>query len=200
MFLDPKALSLAMGILAREPILSLPNLLTLVRLPMAVAVWFVAQWPWALFLLMVAAAASDMLDGWFARRMRSRRRARGLPTRGLGEKGGRGAWLDPLCDKAFVLSVIAAVWWFYAPAWWLLLLIGTREILLVPLVLVWKLAPHKPLDMRAGLAGKIATVAQFIALWSILLETPDPIAPAIAAAAAGLVAVIDYVRRAIAGS
>jgi cardiolipin synthase (CMP-forming) len=184
----------------QEPILSLPNLLTLVRLPMAVAAWFVAPWPWALFLLMVAAATSDILDGWFARRMRLLRKARGLPTRGLGEKGGRGAWLDPLCDKLFVLSVIAAVWWFHEPAWWLLLLIGAREALLVPLVLAWKLMPHRPLDMRAGIAGKLATVAQFLALWSILLGSANQIVPAIAAAVAGVIAVIDYVRRAITAS
>jgi phosphatidylglycerophosphate synthase len=92
-----------------EPIFSLPNLLTLSRLPMAALVWLVAPWAWALGLLMATAALSDMLDGWFARRMRARRKAHGLPTRGLGEKGGRGAWLDPLCDKAFVISVVAAV-------------------------------------------------------------------------------------------
>jgi cardiolipin synthase len=183
-----------------EPILSLPNLLTLSRLPMAAAVWLVAPWPWALGLLMVIAALSDMLDGWFARRMRARRKARGLPTRGLGEKGGRGAWLDPLCDKTFVVSVIAAVWWFYQPAWWLLLLIGARELILVPLVLAWKLLPHKPLDVRAGFAGKLATVAQFIALWAIILGSEQAIAPAIAAGAIGVIAVIDYARRAIRGS
>ena len=186
-----------MGEQQQEPILSLPNLLTLVRLPMAVAAWLVAPWPWALFWLMVAAATSDILDGWFARRMRARRKARGLPTRGLGEKGGRGAWLDPLCDKTFVLSVVAAVWWFYSPAWWLLLLIGAREVLLVPLVLAWKLMPHRTLDMRAGLAGKLATVAQFIALWSILLGSEHQLVPALAAAVAGVIAVVDYVRRAV---
>jgi phosphatidylglycerophosphate synthase len=183
-----------------EPILSLPNLLTLARLPMAVAAWLVAPWPGALLALMAAAALSDVLDGWFARRMRAWRKARGLPTRGLGEKGGRGAWLDPLCDKIFVLSVIAAVWWFYEPAWWLLLLIGARELLLVPLLVLWKLIPHKPLDMRAGMAGKLATVAQFLALWSILLGMENQLVPAAAAAVVGVIAVIDYVRRAITAS
>jgi phosphatidylglycerophosphate synthase len=183
----------------REPLLSLPNLLTLIRLPMAAAVWFVAPWPWALLSLMAAAALSDMLDGWFARRMRERRKARGLPTRGLGERGGTGAWLDPLCDKTFVVSVIAAVWWFYRPDWWLLALIGLREIVLVPLVLAWRLLPHKPLDMRAGLAGKLTTVVQFVALWSLILGT-HALGPAIAAAAAGAIAVYDYVRRALRAS
>ncbi|MCZ7604947.1 MAG: CDP-alcohol phosphatidyltransferase family protein [Planctomycetota bacterium] len=84
---------------AQEPIFSLPNLLTLVRLPMALAAWALVQWPWALAALMAAAAGSDMLDGWFARRVRKRRRAKGLPTRGLGEKGGRGAWLDPCATR-----------------------------------------------------------------------------------------------------
>jgi phosphatidylglycerophosphate synthase len=132
--------------------------------------------------------------------MRARRLARGLPTRGLGEKGGRGAWLDPLCDKTFVLSVILAVWWFYDPAWWLLLLIGVRELLLVPMVLAWRLLPHRPLDMRAGIAGKLATVAQFLALWSILLGVENQIVPAFAAAVAGVIAVVDYARRAFRAS
>lgn len=182
----------------QEPILSLPNLLTLVRLPMAAAAWLVAPWPWALFGLMVAAAVSDMLDGWFARRMRERRSAKGLPTRGLGEKGGRGAWLDPLCDKTFVLSVVFAVWVFYAPPWWLIPLIGAREFLLLPLVIAWRLKPGRPyLDLRAGKSGKLATVTQFIALWSLVLGSD--IAPAYVAAAAlfGVLAVAEYVWRAL---
>lgn len=180
-----------------EPILSLPNLLTLVRLPMAVGVWFVAAWPWALFGLMIAAAASDMLDGWFARRMRARRIARGQPTRVAGPQG-HGAWLDPACDKTFVISVIVATWFFYEPPWWLLGLIGAREILLVPLVLLWRVLPHKPLDLRAGAAGKLATVTQFFALWSIVLESDSQLTLALASAFVGVLAVGDYVMRAVA--
>ena len=185
----------------QEPILSLPNLLTLARLPMAAAAWLVAPWPWALFGMMAAAAVSDMLDGWFARLMRERRRAKGLPTRGLGEKGGRGAWLDPLCDKTFVLSVILAVWVFYAPPWWLIPLIAARELLLAPLMLVWRLKPDRPfLDLRAGGSGKAATVAQFVALWSLILYSVH--APFYAAAAAfiGVIAVFEYVWRAFKGN
>ncbi|MBZ0135775.1 MAG: CDP-alcohol phosphatidyltransferase family protein [Planctomycetes bacterium] len=182
----------------QEPIVSLPNLLTLVRLPMAVAVWLVAPWPWVLFGLMAAAAASDMLDGWFARRMRARRQAQGLPTRGLGEKGGRGAWLDPLCDKTFVVSVILAVWVFYDPPWWLIPLIGAREILLVPLVLAWRLKPgHADLDLRAGGSGKLATVMQFAALWSILLGSAYAPAWGVVSAVIGLVAVFEYAWRGV---
>jgi cardiolipin synthase (CMP-forming) len=181
----------------QEPVLSLPNLLTLVRLPMALAVWLVAPWPWALFGLMMGAALSDMLDGWFARRMRERRRAKGLPTRGLGEKGGRGAWLDPLCDKAFVLSVIIAVWVFYAPPWWLIPLIAAREILLVPLMIIWRLVPGRPqLDLRAGASGKLATVVQFVALWMLILGSANAPAWAAVAAFVGAIAVFEYLWRA----
>lgn len=182
----------------QEPILSLPNLLTLVRLPMAAAVWAVAAWPWALFGLMLAAAVSDMLDGWFARRIRERRRAKGLPTRGLGEKGGRGAWLDPFSDKTFVLSVIGAVWVFYTPPWWLIPMIAAREILLMPLVLIWRLKPGRPfLDLRAGGSGKLATVLQFLALWSLVLGSDHAPAWAAAAAFVGAIAVFEYVWRAL---
>lgn len=190
---------MALQVSRQEPILSLPNLLTLVRLPMAVAAWFVAPWPWALFGLMLAAAASDMLDGWFARRMRARRLAAGGQTRLAGPHG-RGAWLDPACDKTFVLSVIGATWLYYAPPWWLLTMIGAREILLVPLVLIWRALPHKPLDLRAGAAGKLATVAQFCALWSILLESDWQLGLAMLSALIGVLAVADYLRRALAES
>lgn len=182
----------------QEPIFSLPNLLTLVRLPMALAAWALVQWPWALAALMAAAAASDMLDGWFARRMRERRRAKGLPTRGLGEKGGRGAWLDPLCDKTFVVSVLGAVWWLYQPPWYLLALVATREILLGPMVLAWRARPgRRKLDLRAGLLGKLATVSQFAALWAILAGSDLQLQLAIAAAVVGALAVADYLRRAL---
>ena len=169
---------------------------------MAVAAWAVARWPWALIALMAAAAISDMLDGWFARRMRGRRKAHGLPTRGLGERGGRGAWLDPLCDKVFVLSVIGAVWWFYALPSWLLVLIGTREILLVPLLILYRLLPQMPgrdrIDLRAGIAGKLATVTQFIALWSVLYRSDMQLGFAVIAGFVGVLAVADYIKRAAA--
>ncbi|MCC7508304.1 MAG: CDP-alcohol phosphatidyltransferase family protein [Planctomycetes bacterium] len=188
----------------QEPLLSLPNLLTLVRVPLAGAVWLVAPWPWALIGVMFAAGLSDVLDGWFARRMRARRLAHGLPTRSLGEKGGRGAWLDPVVDKLFVVSTLAAVLVFYAPPWWWLPLIATRECIQLPLVALYKLTPglarRLRFDFRAGMAGKLATVSQFAAVWVFILGGAHWLAFALLAGAVGLIAALDYVLRALAHS
>jgi phosphatidylglycerophosphate synthase len=185
----------------QEPLLSLPNLLTLVRLPLAVLVWFVAHWPAALIGVMVTAGLSDVLDGWFARRMRALRVKQGLPTRRLGEKGGRGAWLDPVCDKAFVLSALGAVLVFYLPPWWWLPLIAAREVLQLPLIAAYKLVPgmvaRLRFDFRAGPPGKLATIAQFLAVWAFVLEHEWWFGLALVAGLIGVLATLDYVRRAL---
>ena len=74
----------------------LPNLLTLLRVPLAALIWVAPANALWLLGLMVLAAVSDWADGFFARRA-------GLSPEGLG------AWLDPLCDKLFILSVLIAI-------------------------------------------------------------------------------------------
>ncbi|HEU4533954.1 MAG TPA: CDP-alcohol phosphatidyltransferase family protein, partial [Polyangiaceae bacterium] len=73
--------------------------MSLSRIGLGGALWLVEPRPLPLLALMGAAALSDLLDGWMARRARG-----GAPPP---PGGGRGAWLDPLCDKAFVLSFVA---------------------------------------------------------------------------------------------
>lgn len=186
---------------SQEPILSLPNLLTLVRLPMAAAVWWLGGDRWWLIGLMIAAAATDMLDGWFARRIRRYRETAGLATRNLGGPQGRGAWLDPLCDKIFVVSVIGATWFFHAPAWWLVALVALREVLLVPTIVVHRHVLGMPgrehFDVRATSLGKFTTVMQFFAIWAILLNWPAQFGLALLAAVLGVFSVLDYVSRAL---
>lgn len=167
------------------PLSWLPDALTLSRLPMAVAVWFVVPWPWALMALMGLAALSDLLDGWAAR--------------SLGVMGGRGAWLDPVCDKAFVVSLLAALMLQLAAPWWVFILIGAREIVQLPLMLAYRLVrvlrPRLRFNFRAGLPGKAATVAQFAAVAAVLLERAV-VVMAVGACMLGCLAVFYYLRRA----
>ncbi|KAA0218298.1 hypothetical protein EDM80_00925 [bacterium] len=163
----------------------LPDVLTLSRLPMAAAVWLVAPWPWALVALMAAAALTDLLDGWAAR--------------SLGVMSGRGAWLDPLCDKAFVVSLLGALMLRSAAPWWVFVLIGTREIIQLPLILAYRLIrvlrPRLRFNFRAGLPGKFATVAQFAAVAAVLLQSAVVVLAAVSSVA-GCLAVVHYLRRA----
>ncbi len=150
---------------------------------MAGVAWLLVQWPWALLSLMALAAITDLLDGYIARRM------------GL---SGRGAWLDPLCDKTFVLSVVAASWWFLQPPWHVLAVIALRELLQILLMLAVLISGRRRhFNYRAAFLGKAATVAQFVAL-AVLLFGGYAEPWAWLAAAIGLLAVFQYAWRAAA--
>lgn len=168
-------------------LLSPANLLTLSRLPMAALVWVApASLAWVGVWLALA-ALSDLLDGWLARRM-------GVPGEDLG------AWLDPLCDKVFVVSTLVAVWVAFEPAWWLAALAATREVVLLPLVVARFAVPslrERHLPWKAKSLGKATTVAQFALFMSVLLRLEFLLLPfAIAAAVLGLGAGVQYTLRA----
>jgi hypothetical protein len=80
-------------------------------------------------------------------------------------------------------------------------LIAARECVQLPLVAVYKLVPglakRLRFDFRAGPLGKLATVAQFVAVWVFILDVSSWLAFALAAGVIGFVAAADYVRRAL---
>ncbi|MEM6488783.1 MAG: CDP-alcohol phosphatidyltransferase family protein [Pseudomonadota bacterium] len=122
---------------------TVPNILTVGRIAAApaVALMVLAREPWAevaAFALFAAAALTDFLDGWLARR--------------LGQVSPLGTMLDPIADKAMVILVLAALvgrtapetlvvgnqtWSQAPPASWLLtipaLAIMLREVLVAGL-------------------------------------------------------------------
>lgn len=183
-----------------ERIFTTPNLLTLSRIPMAALVWFVPHRVSILVPIMVAAALSDVLDGRFARAIRKRRKDRGEDPGKLGDVGGVGAWLDPLCDKIFVLSLLAAIYVSHRPAIWIIALIATRELFLVPMGISYRLSARARralagFDFRAGWYGKLATVTQFSAVAAIPVAPRAVVPLAIAAAVAGFGATVRYAQR-----
>lgn len=164
----------------------LAHTLTLSRIPLAVALWWVWGDPAGSVVLLALAALTDAADGRIARWAR-RRGARGPDI---------GGWLDPAVDKLFVAVVLAAIW-TQTHALALIALVGARELVLVPLIAVYlaRRVPHAPL--RADGFGKLATVAQFLAL-CVMAVAPDAALPAAAVAAVlGLVAAGHYVVKAV---
>jgi cardiolipin synthase len=168
---------------------TLANVLTLSRIPFGIAFWSVTDRPtWALA-VMIVGGATDLVDGAVARR------------RGQAGRNGVGAWLDPVCDKFFVLSMVAALLTSRHPAPWIVVAIVAREVVVVPLALAYRLVPgvrrRLSYDFRAGRPGKLATLAQFAALTAMLFGSG--VLPWIAALAGivGLAAAGDYVRRAL---
>lgn len=183
----------------REEILTLPNSLTLVRLPLAAVVWLAPSNARFVLAMVVIAGLTDVFDGRVARYLRRRRSDRGQDTGRLGESDAIGAWLDPVCDKIFVASVVAALTVGFGPPIYAVLLLATREVLLVPVVIArwsWRWFREKvPVDFRAGISGKATTAAQFAGIVSIVLWPPGVVPFAAVAGALGVVAVVVYVRR-----
>lgn len=167
--------------------LNAANLLSLVRIPMAGAIWLDPGEPSLLVPLAVAAAITDWLDGAVARRHRDQT--------GPHDSG---AWLDPLCDKIFVVSALASVWVAAGPEWWLMMLLLAREVLIAPMMLVYRLLPasrRRTIDLRAGKPGKATTVTQFAAVGALLLWPEAALPLAVLAAALGVAAAISYALR-----
>lgn len=186
-----------------DPLLSLPNLLSLSRVGLAVALWPALVVPvpggrvlWLLGLT-AAAGVTDVLDGWLARRRRG-----GRPP----EPGAIGPWLDPLCDKIFVLALIGAVYLLRRPPLYQALMLLVRELLQVPMILFYFVRglPVMPqrlrrfrFDFRANVLGKATTVTQFVALLWLLLGLPGALALAVTAASVAAAAIASYVVRGV---
>ena len=160
--------------------------LTLSRIPLAAALWWVWGQPGWSVALVVLAGITDAADG---------RVARWAKRRG-GTGPDIGGWLDPAVDKLFVAVVLAAIWIHTGRAD-VIALVGARELVLVPLTAVYlaRRSPHAPL--RADGFGKVATVAQFVALCVMALAPAFALPVAAVAAALGLVAAGHYVTAAV---
>ena len=156
--------------------------LTLSRVPLALALWWLwGDSAWSVVLLALA-AASDAADGMVARWAKRR----GWPGPDIG------GWLDPAVDKLFVVVVLAAIW-TQTHQLALIALIGARELVLVPLLAVYLAFERERRELRADRLGKLATIAQFIALCVIALAPGHALAAAIVAAVLGLAAAGHYV-------
>jgi cardiolipin synthase len=129
--------------------LSIPNLITLARiLSVPVMVWAIMTgWMLAAFLLFLTAGLSDAIDGYLAKRF--------AMTSELG------AYLDPLADKALIVSIYVTLGVSgYIPLW-LVILVVSRDIMIVGAVLLaWLVG--KPLPMKPLLVSKLNTAAQII--------------------------------------
>jgi cardiolipin synthase len=112
------------GSASESALLTLPNVITFARLcAVPAAVWLVLQDRMdAAFWVFVAAGASDAVDGWLARVFNSRSRL--------------GAILDPVADKALLVSMYVTLAAVGVLPDWLAILVVFRDLLIVGGVLV----------------------------------------------------------------
>ena len=126
-----------------------PNLITVGRIVLApIVVASIAGESWTLaFAGFVLAGISDAVDGWLAKRF------------GLGTE--LGAYLDPLADKALLVSIYVALAWVGAVPVWLAVMIVFRDVMIVGAVIVsWVMG--NPVLIRPLLVSKANTAAQIV--------------------------------------
>ena len=129
--------------------MSIPNLITLARILLVpVIVWAIAsnqmQIAFALFLI---AGLSDLVDGFLAKRF-------GMATE-------LGAYLDPLADKAMIVSIYVTLGIADVIPRWLVILVVSRDIMIVAAIMLsWLI--DKPVKLKPLTVSKLNTVAQIL--------------------------------------
>ncbi|HWA70818.1 MAG TPA: CDP-alcohol phosphatidyltransferase family protein [Polyangiaceae bacterium] len=174
-----------MGRYRARDLLLPPNLVSFLRLPLAVLFVYVVDEPQLALVTLFASGATDVVDGFLARRLKQ-----ATPT---------GAVVDAVFDKIFAATVIVTLIVNSRLAWPMALLLGTREIGELPLVVWWMLRKDRRQaraeDPRANWLGKAVTVLQFASVAAVLqgsfLETPTLAATAVA----GTIAAFFYWKR-----
>lgn len=162
-------------------LLLVPNLLSGARLPLAVAFPFAARSaPLALGVLGLA-GATDVLDGWTARK--------------LHQATPMGALVDGFADKIFAVSVLGTlvVSGRITPVGAVML--ATRELAELPLairILTSKRARLTEVDRRANTLGKVATVLEFTTVLAVLMRVPGRLGLLAGTAVVGAAAGVAY--------
>jgi len=161
-------------------VLTPANLVSLSRVPLALAF---AAFPAVEVRLavLVGAAATDLLDGWLARRLG--------PSR-------LGAWMDPVSDKIFMFTAFVVLATTGALGWIEVAGVLLRDVL-APLGYLASVVARRPFVVPARFGGKAVTVGQTLTLVAWLLESPLLRPLAWATAAMALYAIADYGRLAM---
>jgi cardiolipin synthase len=134
---------------------SVPNLITIGRLiltPVIVDLMVTQSWRWA-FWVFVAAGVSDAVDGWLARSFDLRSEL--------------GALLDPIADKALIMSIFITLAVVGRLPAWVAIMIVSRDLMIVGAVVIsWLL--RRPIEVNPLMISKATTFLQLVLAASIL--------------------------------
>ena len=135
--------------------INIPNLISLLRLLcVPLTVWLIINnQVFTAFWVFVFASISDALDGFIAKRFN-------LQTE-------LGAYLDPIADKALLVSVFITLGQAGYLSSWLVLLVVFRDSLILVGAFLYHLI-HQNLRMEPLLISKTNTAAQFILVILVL--------------------------------
>lgn len=138
----------------------LPNLLSITRGLCAVPlIWLIVGGHWSqAFWLALLAGLTDVLDGWLAKR--------------FGWQSRLGAALDGLADKALLLSAfVALVWAGHLPKWWLLLVLSRDAVIVLGSLAYNRLI--EAIKPQPSLLGKAATFVQIALALAVIAGHAD---------------------------
>ncbi len=128
---------------------SLPNLISLGRLilvPAIISLITAHRWKeaWVFFII---AGASDALDGWIARTFNLRSQL--------------GAYLDPLADKALLVSIYAALAIIGVIPATIAIIVIARDVMIVGAFVVARMLDN-PFEVKPLLISKLNTLVQIL--------------------------------------
>lgn len=129
--------------------MNIPNLISLARLlSVPFAVWLIlGDFYLAAFWLFVAAALSDALDGFIAKRFNA--------------QSVFGSYLDPLADKALLVSVYVTLGSAGHIPDWLVILVVSRDVMIVGGVLLMLMLTTS-YKVKPSIMSKINTAVQLL--------------------------------------
>jgi cardiolipin synthase len=157
---------------------SIPNIISCSRLALAAGVVASSATETQVGII-GAAAVTDFLDGWVARRVKATSRI--------------GAMLDPIADRFFVLTVVATMLFTGRISTTEYFVMITRDLATAVGFIVARLVPWlRTVTFQARVSGKVVTVLQLVTLAALLL-TPT-LAPWLVAAVgvASALSIADY--------
>ncbi|MBN8981840.1 MAG: CDP-alcohol phosphatidyltransferase family protein [Rhizobiales bacterium] len=127
--------------------MNLPNIITLMRIILVpVIIWAIASHQMKLaFAIFIVAGVSDAIDGFLAKRFN-------MVTE-------IGALLDPVADKALLVSIYMTLGISGSIPGWLVILVVSRDVMIVGAVIIsWLL--QNPIPMNPLMVSKLNTAAQ----------------------------------------
>ena len=147
---------------SRERLRALPNVISSSRVLLAAGFALVTDVDKRLGLVGLA-AATDVLDGWLARRAKWTTRL--------------GALIDPMADRIFAVVAVLTFIETGALSIWAALVMLSRDIMtVIGFIVARSVSWLRPIHLRARRAGKLVTMLQFIA-FVVLLLAPQRIQP-----------------------
>lgn len=140
--------------MSREPLVTLPNAVSMSRLLLA-AVFVAVRDPVTRVALLLVASGTDFLDGWIARRQQATTRS--------------GALIDPIADRLFVLTAVCTYLAERAITTGQFFTLLSRDIATLIGFFVARSVPWlRTVEFRARWLGKLVTALQLLTLMAVI--------------------------------